>query len=242
MSRKLAIGDLHGGLKALIQLLERIDLTPKDKLIFLGDYVDGWSDSANTVSYLINLSRQNSCIFIRGNHDDLAHKWLESGEMNQKWLEHGGQSSIDAYRNLSKKEKKEHVNFFREMFNFYKDDKERLFVHAGFTNLHGPDYEYHDTAFYWDRTLWEMVLSMNENLEPGDDHYPRRLQHFREIYIGHTPVTRIGKTKPFNKANIWNVDTGAAFKGPISAIDVDTKEVYQSDPVYSLYPDEQGRN
>ncbi|MCM8569764.1 serine/threonine protein phosphatase [Gramella jeungdoensis] len=242
MSRKLVVGDLHGGLKALIQLLERIDLTPDDTLIFLGDYVDGWSDSANTVTYLIDLAKQNSCIFIRGNHDDLAHKWLENGEMNQKWLEHGGQSSIDAYRNFSQEEKNSHIQFFRDMFNFYKDDKERLFVHAGFTNLHGPDYEYHETGFYWDRTLWEMVLSMDEDLKPGDSNYPRRLEHFREIYIGHTPVTRIGETKPYNKANIWNVDTGAAFKGPVSAIDVDTKEVYQSDPVHTLYPDEQGRN
>lgn len=242
MSRTLAIGDIHGGLRGLVQLLERIDLTPEDQLIFLGDYVDGWSDSANTVSYLIDLSKQNSCIFIRGNHDDLAHRWLEEGELNQKWLEHGGQSSIDAYRNFSEAQKLEHVEFFRQMFNFYKDKQERLFVHAGFTNLHGPDYEYHDTGFYWDRTLWEMVLAMDEGLKKGEDYFPKRLQHFKEIYIGHTPVTRIGESKPFNKANVWNVDTGAAFKGSISAIDVETKEIYQSDPVHSLYPGENGRN
>lgn len=242
MSRTLAIGDLHGGLKALIQLLERIDLSPQDKLIFLGDYVDGWSDSANTVSYLIELSKQNSCIFIRGNHDDLAHKWLENGEMNEKWLEHGGQSSLDAYRNFTEEDKDKHKQFFREMVNYYKDNEDRLYVHAGFTNLHGPEFEYHETGFYWDRTLWEMALSIKEDLKPDDAFYPKRLQHFSEIYIGHTPVTRIGESKPVNKANIWNVDTGAAFKGPISAIDVATKEVFQSDPVHSLYPDEQGRN
>ncbi len=242
MSRKLAIGDIHGGLKGLIQLLERIDLTPEDQLIFLGDYVDGWSDSANTVTYLIDLAKQNSCIFMRGNHDDLAQRWLETGEMNQKWLEHGGQSSINAYRNFSEEEKEAHLKFFSEMFNYYKDDKDRLFVHAGFTNLHGPDYEYHETGFYWDRTLWEMAMSIDKNIRQDDMFYPKRLQHFKEIYIGHTPVTRIGETTPVNKANIWNVDTGAAFKGPVSAIDVDTKEIYQSDPVHELYPNESGRN
>jgi len=242
MARKLAIGDLHGGLKALIQLLQKINLSPRDQLIFLGDYVDGWSDSANTVTYLIELAKQNSCIFIRGNHDDLTHKWLETGDMNQKWLEHGGQSSIDAYRNFNEREKNAHINFFREMFNYYKDDKDRLFVHAGFTNLHGPDFEYYDTGFFWDRTLWEMALAMKDDLSTEDDFYPKRLQHFKEIYIGHTPVTRIGESAPVNKANIWNIDTGAAFKGPISAIDINSKEIYQSDPVYSFYPDEQGRN
>lgn len=242
MGRKLVIGDLHGGLRGLVQLLERIDLTPDDQLIFLGDYVDGWSDSANTVSYLIDLSRQNSCIFLRGNHDDLAHKWLEKGELNQKWLEHGGQSSIDAYRDFTEEQIEAHIEFYREMFNYYKDDENRLFVHAGFTNLHGPDYEYHETGYYWDRTLWEMVLSLDEKLEKEDQFFPSRLQHFQEIYIGHTPVTRIGKTRPFHKANVWNVDTGAAFRGPISAIDVESKELFQSDPVHTLYPGEKGRN
>ncbi|MBT8295611.1 MAG: serine/threonine protein phosphatase [Gramella sp.] len=242
MARKLVFGDLHGGLKALLQLLEKIDLSPKDELIFLGDYVDGWSDSANTVTYLIELAKQNSCIFIRGNHDDLAHKWLRTGEMNEKWLEHGGQSSLDAYRKFTEKEKNQHKKFFSEMVNYYKDSGDRLFVHAGFTNLHGPEYEYYETGFYWDRTLWEMAMAMQEDLPPDDFRYPKRLKHFDEIYIGHTPVTRIGKTTPVKKANIWNVDTGAAFKGPITAMDVVTKEVYQSDPVYTFYPDEQGRN
>lgn len=242
MSRKLVFGDLHGGLKALVQLLNRINLKPTDELIFLGDYVDGWSDSANTVTYLIDLAKQNSCIFIRGNHDDLAHKWLKSGEMNPQWLEHGGQSSIDAYRNFTAEDKKRHLKFFEEMVNYYKDQEDRLFVHAGFTNLHGPEFEYYDTGFYWDRTLWEMALAMKEDLEPEDNNYPKRLKIFKEIFIGHTPVTRIGKTIPVNKAIVWNVDTGAAFKGPITAMDIDSKKYYQSDPVFTLYPDEQGRN
>ncbi|MBP1223281.1 putative phosphodiesterase [Flavobacterium sp. 1355] len=46
MKRTLVFGDIHGGLKALIQLLEKIVLNQNDRLIFLGDYVDGWSESA----------------------------------------------------------------------------------------------------------------------------------------------------------------------------------------------------
>lgn len=242
MQKTIAIGDIHGGLKALVQLLERIDLTPDDALIFLGDYVDGWSDSANVVSYLIDLAKQNTCIFIRGNHDDLTHRWLKTGELNEQWLEHGGQSSIDAYRNFTSGEKAEHITFFDQMVNYYIDKENRLFVHAGFTNLHGPKSEYHNTPFYWDRTLWETALSLDPSLQKSHDFYPQRLKLFKEIYIGHTPVTRIGKNKPVNIANLWNVDTGAAFKGKISGIDINTKEVWQSDPVYTLYRGEQGRN
>lgn len=242
MGRTIAIGDIHGGLKALIQLLKRIEISRSDKLIFLGDYVDGWSDSANVVTYLIELAKQNTCVFIRGNHDDLAEKWLKTGELNEQWLQHGGQTSIDAYRNFSSKEINEHLKFYSQMVDYYIDESNKLFVHAGFTNLHGPEQEYHNTGFYWDRTLWEMALSLDTKLPKDDDFYPKRLLLFEEIFIGHTPVTRIGEEKPVNKANVWNVDTGAAFKGKISGLEVASKEIWQSDPVHILYPNENGRN
>lgn len=242
MSRTLAIGDIHGGLRALIQLMERAEITPDDKLIFLGDYVDGWSDSANVVSYLIELAKQNTCIFMRGNHDDLTHRWLKTGEKNDQWLQHGGQSSIDAYRKFTDEEIEEHITFYDQMMNYYIDKENRLFVHAGFTNLKGPEQEYTATPFYWDRTLWELALAVDPHLSPNDDLFPKRLKLFEEIYIGHTPVVRIGKTEPVHAANVWNIDTGAAFKGKLSLVDIDTKEVIQSDPVWKLYPEENGRN
>ena len=51
--RTLAIGDIHGGLKALIQILERAKVTEDDTLIFMGDYVDGWSESAQVIDLLM---------------------------------------------------------------------------------------------------------------------------------------------------------------------------------------------
>ncbi len=41
--RTFAIGDIHGGLKALIQLLNKLEVKDDDTLIFVGDYVDGVS-------------------------------------------------------------------------------------------------------------------------------------------------------------------------------------------------------
>ncbi|GAB2761792.1 metallophosphoesterase family protein [Salinimicrobium soli] len=242
MGRILVIGDIHGGLKALIQLVKRAEIQPADKLIFLGDYVDGWSDSANVVSYLIELAKQNTCIFLRGNHDDLTHRWLKTGELNDQWLQHGGQTSIDAYRQFSNKEKQEHIEFFEQTVNYYVDKEDRLFVHAGFTNQKGPEAEYTPIPFYWDRTLWEMALCLDPQIDQQEEHYPKRLTLFKEIYIGHTPVTRIGRSKPFQAANVINMDTGAAFKGKLSLMDINTKEVFQSDEVWTLYPEEEGRN
>ncbi|WP_282116895.1 metallophosphoesterase family protein [Cellulophaga baltica] len=240
--RVLAIGDIHSGLKALEQVLAKAEVTTEDQLIFLGDYVDGWSQATETINYLIGLKKTHNCIFIRGNHDELCKSWLTEGKDNPSWYQHGGEATANSYAKLDKRSKELHIDFFNTLEDYHLDEDKRLFLHAGFTNLKGVDFEYFSKTFYWDRTLWELVLSLNPNLTPDHEYYPQRLIHYSEIFIGHTPVTRIGKTTPQNAANVWNVDTGAAFKGPLSVIDIETKQVWQSDPVYTFYPDEKGRN
>jgi serine/threonine protein phosphatase 1 len=47
--------------------------------------------------------------------------------------------------------------------------------------------------------------------------------------MGHTPVTRIGKRNLY-KWLVWNLDTGAAFKGPLTIMDVDTKSSGKANP------------
>lgn len=242
MKRTLVVGDIHGGLLALKQVLNRAEVTKEDHLVFLGDYVDGWSDSVGVIDFLTEMSLHQEITFIRGNHDDLVYQWLKGKEMSAKWIQHGGQTTKDAYAKLSSEERYEHLPFYERLKDYYIDDQNRMFCHAGFQNLNGPSHEWHSTAFYWDRTLWEMVCAMREDLSPLDKLYPKRLQLFKEIYIGHTPVTRVGATVPLQKANVWNIDTGAAFMGSISVLDVDTKDFWQSDPVWELYPEEKGRN
>jgi serine/threonine protein phosphatase 1 len=87
-----------------------------------------------------------------------------------------------------------------------------------------------------------MVLAMDNELSEDALTYPNRLKLYKEIYIGHTPVTKIKETTPINKACVWNVDTGAAFQGKLTLMDVDTKEYWQSDALPDLYPNEKGRN
>lgn len=242
MERTLVIGDIHGGLRALHQVLERAKVTTKDKLIFLGDYVDGWSQSPQVLDFLIELKTTHDCIFMRGNHDELLSEWLSESKDNLMWYNHGGESTVLAYQKVTDETKKKHVAFLESLENYHLDDENRLFLHAGFTNMNGVKFEYFPRLFYWERTLWETAVALDKKMKLDDEKYPRRLTLYKEIYIGHTPTTRISKTIPVQMACVWNIDTGAAFKGPLTIIDVDTKEFWQSELLPQLYPNEKGRN
>ncbi|HKX87429.1 MAG TPA: metallophosphoesterase [Flavobacterium sp.] len=242
INRVLVVGDIHGGLKALQQVLEQVLITPNDTIIFLGDYLDGWSESPQLLDFLIDLEKKYSCIFMRGNHDELVLHWLQNNHDNPMWYNHGGESTVKAYENISEVIKEKHIDFLLRLQNYHIDDQNRLFIHAGFTNLKGVTIEHFPRMLYWDRTLWELALSLDPTIKKESPFFPKRLNLYHEIYIGHTPVTQIGLTIPVNKANVWNVDTGAAFKGPLTVMDVNTKQFWQSDPVYTLYPEENGRN
>ncbi|MBA4745128.1 MAG: serine/threonine protein phosphatase [Muricauda sp.] len=240
--RTLVVGDIHSGVRALEQLMGKANVTSKDHIIFLGDYVDGWSTAVETVNFLIQLKSEYNCTFIRGNHDELCRAWLVDQKENPQWLAHGGIATRDSYLNADRDIWELHLKFYNELQNYYLADDNRLYLHAGYTNLKGVDYEYFEQSFYWDRTLWELVTALDPDLEPTSPKFPKRLTHYKEIYIGHTPLSKNGFVEPQNKANVWNVDTGAAFMGGLTMLDVETKEYWQSDPVHTFYPGERGRN
>lgn len=243
MNKTFVIGDIHGGLKALKQVLQRAAITKNDTLIFLGDYVDGWSESPQVLDFLIALEKKQNCVFIRGNHDELLLNYLKTNDYNQEWFKHGGQSTIDAYEKVSETSRQEHIEFLENhLKDYYLDEHNRLFIHAGFTNVNGIAFEYFPKLFYWDRTLWETALALNPDLSEESVFYPKRFTLYNEIYIGHTPTTRINETIPTNKACVWNIDTGAAFHGSLTILDIDTKAFWQSDLLTILYPNENGRN
>jgi serine/threonine protein phosphatase 1 len=242
MNNTFVVGDIHGGLKALKQVLERAKITRNDTLIFLGDFVDGWSESPQVLDFLIALEHTHSCIFIKGNHDELLLNYLKTNTYNEEWFKHGGKSTVEAYQNCDETTLKNHIAFLERLKPYHLDDANRLFIHAGFTNLKGVAFEFFKPLFYWDRTLWEMALSLDGNIPVESDLYPCRLKLYKEIFIGHTPTTKINQKIPVQKACVWNVDTGAAFMGSLTLLNINTKEFFQSDPLPKLYPNETGRN
>jgi len=239
--RIIVIGDIHGGLRALKQLLKRIHPETGDRFIFLGDYVDGWSQSAGVIDFLIRFEKRYECVFIVGNHDVWCEEWLRGGAPAAVWLNNGGKGTINSYADSMQEEKQLHSDFFQRMQNFYIDSHNRLFIHAEFTSSEGPLKDTDIYSFWTDRSLWDMA-TRNEQLSTIDHaKLTERLSLFSQIFIGHTPTLHYNLKTPMKCLNIVNLDTGAGFNGRLSGMDINSQAYWQSDIVQHLYPEEKGR-
>jgi serine/threonine protein phosphatase 1 len=250
--RELVIGDIHGGYRALVQVLERAGFDyENDKLISLGDVADGWSESAEALEHLI--TKVKNLVYVKGNHDEWTQRFLQftflhgPNEHNYNWYRQGGEATCKSYGNNTNLIDK-HVKFFEDALLYYVDEKNRIFMHAGFDPNVPLDKQYfmnvgqhkedENATFYWDRAFWRHMVSRDKIANQQDV-----WDKWEEIYIGHTPTGReYDHGKPVNLGNVWNMDTGAGYDGSISMMDLDTKEIFQSDPVYVHYPMEMGRN
>lgn len=247
--RTLVIGDIHGALKALKQVLERSNYdSSKDKLIFLGDYTDGWSESAEVVEYLIQLQKENNnIVFVRGNHDVWCHDYLVYGMTPLLWTQQGGQATIISYIKTQYLIKDSHREFFKNQVDYYLDDNNRLFIHGGWYYIQGfPEGALAKVnagsiakECHWDRSLFETARTAHLMRKNNPDAWKKfdALEQFKEVYVGHTARNK----GPENYLNLWNVDTGAGWNGVLTAMDIDTKEVFQSDKSKDLYSNEKGR-
>ena len=78
--RLLIIGDVHGMLDALRQLVDELDIQPSDTLVFGGDLIDKGPDSIGVLSYVEALRRHASfeVILVEGNHEDRMRRYLRN--------------------------------------------------------------------------------------------------------------------------------------------------------------------
>ena len=77
--RIITIGDVHGCSVALRTLIEAIQPTPLDTLVFLGDYIDRGPDSRGVIEQVIALGERCQVVPLLGNHEEmLLGRWRES--------------------------------------------------------------------------------------------------------------------------------------------------------------------
>lgn len=238
------MGDIHGSFRALKQLLDLVNFNyDEDILIQLGDIVDGWGDTAECVELLMTIK---GLISIAGNHDLWCNDWLNTGHCNIGWLMQGGQATVDSYIRTGLLVSHQHQKFFRDQQPYWvmeHNGENICFTHGGF-HRHHPLVDQEAFDFAWDRDLFLQAMAYEKDMtSEAKSRYPFKLPDgITKVFIGHTPVQHFGTDKPLIAGPIVNMDTGCAFKGKLSIMDIDTGEVWQSDPSYLLYPEERGRN
>ena len=101
--RIYAIGDIHGRVDLLNELLARIDadiaLRPTERplFVFLGDYIDRGPRSRETIDRLIEHGAANESVFLKGNHELIAVKCLSDRSLFDQWLRLGGLETLISY-------------------------------------------------------------------------------------------------------------------------------------------------
>ena len=216
--RIYAIGDIHGCLDLLNELLVRIgsDIalrpTVRPLYVFLGDYIDRGSASRETIDRLIEHGKTHESVFLKGNHELIAIKCLSDRGLFDQWLRLGGLETLVSYgvpaetlangKQIAELQSAFHGALPQAHFRFFRDLKNSFecgdffFAHAGVK----PNVELSrqkENDLLWIR---------GEFLSSKDD--------FGKIVVhGHTPTREI-EVGP----NRINIDTGAFATGRLSCL------------------------
>ena len=224
-SRAYAVGDIHGRLDLLVDLIARIEEDnrlrgpAKTYLIFLGDLVDRGPDSAGVIDLLANNPpRFARNIFLKGNHEEFFLGILDGDDSGvQHRLTYGGTECSESYgvsggwmlnaspsrimERLRAEVPASHQKFLREMADSFRFG-DYLFVHAGIR----PGVEIDKQAGRDLRWIREGFL---------DD----RTDHGLIVVHGHTIVE-----KAEEHPNRIAVDTGAYRSGTLTAVGLEGEE------------------
>jgi len=211
---RYVVGDIHGRLGALKEVLTSSEFDYKeDKLIVLGDVVDGGPDAKGVVDELLKI---NNLVFVLGNHDKWFIDFMRYGVKEDIWTRQGGNATLRSYR----REQDgcvyipvTHQHFFNKHKKYHIED-DMIFVHGGFN----PDIPIEDNSrsyCTWDRELIDYAKG-------------HAVRGYSRVFVGHSTTLVYGTTEPQHFNNLWMLDTGAGHLGKLTLMDIDTEEYWQS--------------
>lgn len=193
-----AIGDIHGELAMLEELMDKLEYKEEDKLVFLGDYVDRGPDAKGVIDYLIALEKIHpNCIFLRGNHEAMFMDYLNNREVNL-FLYNGGNTTVasyggeDTFAQIELPE--DHLSFIRRTHRVWETPT-IIFVHGGIEMPYDRVEDLPDDVLLWSRA------SSYKYTVPD-----------KTVVFGHTPFKDVYN----NKGLMIGLDTGATFGGKLT--------------------------
>jgi serine/threonine protein phosphatase 1 len=215
MNKIYVIGDIHGCLEKLKDLMSKIDIDRQnDTLIFIGDYIDRGRFSKEVVDYILQLqSKYKNLVCLLGNHENMFLRYLE-GVDEGMYLANGGINTLHSYEislydDIEKRKSKvpaDHQTFFKSLLPYY-ETKDYIFVHAGLN----PDAPMTEQEMY--DLLWVRYEFIGSEKDIG-----------KIVVFGHTPVGE----KPLIRKNKIGIDTGVVYGGKLTCIELPDVKIYQA--------------
>lgn len=220
------MGDIHGMYDYLLDVLQKSGFDyENDQLIQLGDLLDRGPKPFHCI---FELQKIKNRILIAGNHDQSFVEYIKTGR-NPLGIgdNNGTKITLNMWNQLHFDEKEKVVHFFNEQVPYHITEDKIMFTHGGWPE----DAKLEDVSshvFSWDRELVRKAMSCrgNEKVET--------LYDFKDIYLGHTTTLYWGKLKPIYSGGIRCLDTGSGKGGPLTIMDIDTHEYWQSDYTINL--------
>jgi len=213
-NKTFVVGDIHGQLGMLENLMEKIPWRPdKDDLFFLGDYVDRGPDSRGVVDYIVSLMQNHSRIScVLGNHEAMLLDYL-TGVNTELYLANGGGSTLRTYsrekgyvRSLILPEiPNGHIVFWNSLKPYFELEDYYL-VHAG---LRPGVPLARQTKI---DMLWIREPFISSTYDFG-----------KKIIFGHTPFL-----EPLVMKNKIGIDTGAAYSRRLCCLELPAEKFYFS--------------
>ena len=212
MGKIFAIGDIHGCLFKLKEMMNLIEIDPvDDTLIFLGDYIDRGPDARGVVNLILHIKGSINNVFcLMGNHEQLFLDYHLDNMNENLFLINGGMSTVLSYGLTGTGDSKKmnvpetHMQFFTTLYPYYETD-DYIFVHAGLRS--GIPLAQQDR----DDILW----IRNEFIASAYD--------FGKIVVfGHTPLFA-----PLVATNKIGIDTGAVYGGKLTCVELPEVKIHQ---------------
>jgi serine/threonine protein phosphatase 1 len=215
--RTIAIGDIHGCLKALATLLDAVGPGSEDTVVTLGDYIDRGPDSRGVLDRLIALAGSCRLVPLQGNHEEVLAEALADKAALRKWFDLGGADALRSYgwspggprRALADWIPRKHMEFLANC-RPYHETRTHLFVHAGFVP-ELPMARQPGLALRWRVT----------DAQTAVPHHSGKV-----AVVGHTPQR---KGEVLDLGFLICIDTNCARGGWLTALDTGSGHVWQAD-------------
>jgi serine/threonine protein phosphatase 1 len=199
--RIFVIGDIHGYLNKLKEIMSKIGPDPeRDLLVFLGDYIDRGPHSREVVDYVLEIKeRFPRTVCLIGNHEVMFLDFLTYRKEPWTFLLNGGMETIHSYDLTGDEPEAKlppaHMEFFNSLKPYYETE-DFIFVHAGLR----------DGVSLAEQTLDDLLWIRREFIASSFD--------FGKLVIfGHSPFQ-----SPLIHSNKIGIDTGAGYGGVLTCL------------------------